>query len=131
MTQRIDTRMFRFTAILLLAVMTVAGFVPRAQAGFIPSAAPHTLERGKNMDSVQQVLENKMITKRLSELGYSQQEIKKRLSALSDKELHQIATSIQDVDVAGDGVGFVIGLLIIVALVALIFHFTDTRVTIS
>jgi hypothetical protein len=80
---------------------------------------------------VQQVLENRMVTKRLSELGYSQEEIKTRMSALSDEELHRVASSIKDIDVAGDGVGLVIGLLVIVALVALIFHFTDTRVTIS
>lgn len=131
MTQCIDTRSFRLTAILLLAVMTIAGFVPRAEAGFIPSADAYAMERGQNMDTVQQVLENRMVTKRLSELGYSQEEIKTRMSALSDEELHRVASSIKDIDVAGDGVGLVIGLLIIVALVALIFHFTDTRVTIS
>jgi hypothetical protein len=131
MTQCIDTRLFRITAILLLAVMTIAGFVPRAEAGFIPSADAYAQERGQNMETVQQVLENRMVTKRLSELGYSQEEIKTRMSALSDEELHRVASSIKDIDVAGDGVGLVIGLLVIVALVALIFHFTDTRVTIS
>ncbi|WP_147822436.1 PA2779 family protein [Salidesulfovibrio onnuriiensis] len=132
MTTQIETRFFKLTTLLLLCVMTVVGFTPRVEAGFVPNTTlSGQLDRGQDLDAVRQTLENKMVTKRLQELGYSQEEIKDRLAQLSDEDLHRLTTSIQDVDVAGDGIGFIIGVLIIVALVVLILNLADKRVTIS
>ncbi len=132
MTTHIETRFYKLTALLLLSVMTVVGFVPRVEAGFIPNTTlSETMNRGQDLTTVRQALENKMITKRLQELGYSQEEIQDRMAKLSDEDLHRLATGIEDVDVAGDGIGFVIGVLIIIALVVLILNLADRRVTIS
>lgn len=132
MTLYMETRFFKLTTLLLLTVMTVVGFTPRVEAGFIPNTQLYkSMDRGQDLDTVRQVLENRMITQRLQELGYSQEEIKSKLAQLTDEEVHRLATSIKDVDVAGDGVGFVIGVLIIVALVVLILTLADKRITIS
>lgn len=126
---------FKSMAFAMILVMTMVGFVPRVEAGFIPNDQVYQgmdqKEYDRDLDTVRSALENKVITQRLSDLGYSADEIKDRMGQLSPDELHELASNIKNVDVAGDGVGFIVGVLIVVALVLLIFKLTDTTVTIS
>ena len=120
----------RNTALVLVVVMTVFSLVPRVDASFIPSeeSAASSL-RSKDLGVVQKVLEQKMVQERLRSLGYSEEEIQARLDLLTDAELHQLATQLDTLTAGGDGIGFVIGILLIIVLVLLILHLTGTRLT--
>ena len=114
----------------LIAAMFVIGIAPRAEASFSPSgviALPHT-DRAQDLNRIQQTLENKMVAGRLADLGFSQKNINSRLSQLSDQQIHQLAQKLGSLKVGGDGVGFVIALLVVVILVILILQMTGHRV---
>ncbi len=128
----IERTWLRNIATLMVAVMLTVGFVPRVEAGFVSSMDAYTAaDRSADLGSVRTALENKVVTQRLEDFGYSRAEIDTRLAALSDKELHTLASNIQDVDVAGGAIGFVIGVLLIVLLVIVILKLTDKTITVS
>lgn len=114
----------------LIAAMFVIGIAPRVDASFSPSgvvALPHT-DRARDLNKIQQVLENRLVAKRLADLGFSQKEINSRLSRMSDHQIHQFAQKLGSLKVGGDGAGFVIALLVVVILVILILQLTGHKV---
>lgn len=127
----LHTTLMRHTAFILIAVMSLFSFVPKAEASLVPTAMSMSSElRSQDLASVQKVLENKAVKARLSALGYSDAEISAKLSQVSDSELHGLASQLDALDAGGDGIGFVIGLLVIVLLVVVILKLTDKTVTI-
>jgi len=130
---------FRRIAMLLVLTMTCLALVPRVEAGFIPTdPAGQSWQtqqaqelRAKDMAAVKQALENKLVAERLAALGYSSQEIDQRLAQLSDTELHELASQIDTLTVAGGALGTVIVLLVIVILVIVILKLTDTRIVLG
>ena len=100
----------------------------------IPRVADATLvvDKGKVMNidreqalaQIKSVLERKEVKSKLESMGMNAQDIEKRLSLLSDEDIHKLAKNIDALNPGGDAVGFVIGLLIIVLLVLLILYLT-------
>ena len=78
--------------------------------------------RDQDMQIIKKALENKLITQRLQDLGFSDQEIQDRMDQLSDQEVHNLATQIDSVSQGGI-FGVVIAVLVIVLLVILILKF--------
>lgn len=112
---------------LLAMLMFTAGISTRVHAGLIPTADSQvSAERSADMTTVRQALENKIVSERLEELGYSKAEINQRLAMLSDEELSKLAQDVQNLDTAGDGMGFIIGVLVIAILVLVILELTGT-----
>ena len=68
-----------------------------------------------------------MVSERLRQLGFTQEEIQARLGQLSDQQIHQLALNLDEVKVGGDGLGVVIAVLVIAILVVL-FVFLLKRV---
>lgn len=127
----LHTTLMRHTAFILIAVMSLFSFVPKAEASLVPTAMSMSSElRSQDLASVQKVLEHKAVKARLSALGYSDAEISAKLSQVSDSELHGLASQLDALDAGGDGIGFVIGLLVIVLLVVVILKLSDKTVTI-
>ncbi len=117
---------------LVLAIFAI-GMVPRVDAALSPSEllTNGTSTRSGDLESVRSVLENKLIRQRLQDLGYSADEISSRLAEIPDQELHKIAQKLDDLKVGGDGLGFVVAILLIILLVILILHFTGHRVLVK
>ena len=114
----------------LVLALFILGMVPRVDAAFSPSDA-FTLGpsvRAGDVDKIQTVLENKLIRQRLQDLGYSAEEISSRLAQLTDQQVHTIAQKLDDLKVGGDGLGFVIAILVIAILVILILQLTGHKV---
>jgi hypothetical protein len=132
MTSLLETKLFSRTAMLLVMIMSLLSAVPNLEAGFVPSdrALVPSL-RDQDMQTVQKVLESKVVTKRLEALGYSTAEIEQRLGQLSDQELHSLANQMESLAPGGDGIGFVIGILVVVILVIVILRLLDRRIVIS
>ncbi|MBU1744642.1 MAG: PA2779 family protein [Proteobacteria bacterium] len=106
-----------------------------AVAGLIQSI-PSSVEmadkgRGAEIDKVQKVLEMQMVTDKLQAYGLSADEVKAKLQSMSDEQLHLMAQASDRVLAGGDGVGFVIGILIIVILVILIMKLMDKKIIVK
>ena len=105
----------------------VPGWPAPSGASFIPSQGslypldPST--RQQDLQKIQALLERKIVIQKLKELGLNPEEVTSRLSQLGDKETHQIASRIDDLQAGGDAAGLIVTLLLIVLLVILILYF--------
>jgi hypothetical protein len=113
--------------------MFVIGITPRAYAGFSPSEAISMLsfDRSSDLEKIRKVLEMKMIGERLKELGFTPEEVEKRLSQLSDQQIHQLALNIDQLQVGGSGLGVLIVILLIVIIVGVVIYVSGHRVVIE
>jgi hypothetical protein len=110
--------------------MFVIGIIPRLEAAFVPSQGINTIPAGRSSDlqTVQAMLENRLVRQRLLDLGYTSDEIKERLAQLTDQQLHAIAQKLDNLRVGQDGaLGVIIAVLVIVLLVILIINLTTGR----
>lgn len=120
---------FRHTALIMITMMVFLGMVPRLDAAFIPSSGSSGGEIYSNdLNTVGQFLEQKAVKNRLESLGYSSEEIQDRLSKLSDEEIHQLASNIDTLTTGGDGIGAVIGILVIILLIIVILKIMDKQI---
>lgn len=122
------------TAWHVLIVMILIGLVPKVEAGFAPSAAVPLSPNDRIVDEgkVQKFLEAKMVKERLSELGFTSEEIQSRLGTLSDEQLHQLALQLDEIRVgADDGLGILVALLVIAILIVILLWLTGHRVMVK
>jgi hypothetical protein len=70
---------------------------------------------------VRRSLENKLVAEKLMSHGLTKEEVSTKLNQMSDEQVHQMAALADKVPAGGDaGLGIVVALLVIVALVLLI-----------
>jgi tetrahydromethanopterin S-methyltransferase subunit B len=122
--------MMRATAGIMLALMLVIGLAPRVDAGFVPTSASAGAVHAQDLESVQKIVENKLVTARLADLGYSAEEVQVRLAQLSDEEVHALAGQLDAVE-SGGIIGAIIVILVVAILVILVLRLTDTTVTVN
>lgn len=117
----------------LVFAMFLISVVPQVEAGFAPSdiMGLSGIDRTKDIETIQQILEMKAIKQRLENLGFTQDEINSRLSQLDDQQVHQLALQLDELRVGGDGLGVVIALLVIVILVVILLQITGRRVIVT
>lgn len=123
----------RFVLYYMVAAMLVISIAPRLEAAFSPSEALMLSPAARVADvaKVQAALENKLIRQRLQDLGFSADEVTARLSQLTDQQIHSIAQKLDELKVGGDGMGFVIGILVIIALILVIIHLSGHKVIVT
>jgi len=119
----------------MVAFSTLTAFPPDVQA-MIASTDTETVgaatgERAMNLEKVQRFLESKVVQQRLSDFGFTNDEIASRLPSLSDAELHQVATDIDGLVPGGDGLGIIIALLVIAILVVLLLMLLDRKIVVE
>ena len=119
-------------AYLACAIFIIA-IAPRVDASFAPSGILNQVQTDRTADlaTLQKALEQKMVKERLANLGLTSDEIQARLGQLSDQQLHNVAKQLDDLKVGGDGIGIVIGLLVIAILVVLLIQLTGHKVIIK
>jgi hypothetical protein len=117
----------------LVIAMFIIGIAPRVDAGLVGSEITSLMQvdRTAELENIQKFLETKAVSKRLEQFGYTQDEVQKRLTQLSDQQIHQIATKLDDLKIGGDGAGIVIALLVIVVLVIVILQLTGHKVIVT
>ncbi len=118
-------------AVYLAVAFLIMTSIPTDSLAYIVQAGETSLYRSGDRATVQRVLESKVVSQRLSELGLSVDEVKSRLDRLSDQELHSFATTIDNLYPGGDAVSAVIGLLIIAILVMILLHMTGRKIVIK
>ncbi|MDX9714625.1 MAG: PA2779 family protein [Dissulfurispiraceae bacterium] len=116
----------------LVFAMCIIAVAPKAEAGFSPSESIvlSQTDRDADMQKVQTFLETKIVQQRLADYGLTQEEISSRLSEMSDQQIHQVATQVDEVKVGGI-IGVVIGVLVIILLVIVILKLTGHKVAIT
>ena len=85
----------------LVVAMFVIGIAPRVYAGFSPSEVVgfSPIDRGSDLGKIQNAIETKMIGERLKQIGLTPDEIQKRLSQLSDQQIHRLALQLDELRV--------------------------------
>jgi len=117
----------------LVIVVFLISIVPKVDAGFSPSEiiALTQMDRTADLQKIQNILEAKAVKQRLSQLGFSRDEIQQRFSQLSDQQIHQIALQLDDLKVGQDGLGVVIALLVIAILVVVLLKLTGHKIIVT
>lgn len=111
---------------LSLALLILGGLQENVMAGLIPSNVSVAdggakIDRAADTQTIQRVLESKVVVQRLTDMGLSVEEVQASMDKLSPEDLHQIATNMDGVQ-AGGYLGILIGLLVLVLLILLIVY---------
>jgi hypothetical protein len=73
-----------------------------------------------------------MIGERLIQMGLTPEEIQKKLSQLSDQQIHQLALQLDELKVGGDAGWTVLGIIIVLAAIAvLVIYLTGHQIVIQ
>jgi hypothetical protein len=123
----------KFLSMYLAVAMFIIGIMPRVYAGFSSSEAISilTFDRASDLDKIRKVLEMKMVRERLKAFGFTADEIEKKLSQLSDQQIHQVAVSLDELKVGGDGWTVLIVILLLAILAGVIIYVTGHRVVVE
>jgi hypothetical protein len=123
----------RHVAWYLVVVMFIIGIAPKVDAGLVESEITSltSVDTTADIEKIQKFLEIKAVSKRLEQLGFTQDEIQKRLNQLSDQQIHQIATKVDNLKVGGDALGIIVALLVVVILVIIILQLTGHKVIVT
>ena len=115
---------------LAIACFVIAG-IPRDSLAYLVESQPASYSRGADLDKIQRVLESKMVSQRLQELGLSPDEINSKLAGLGDAEIHQFASRLDSLMPGGDMLINIMALLVIAILVLVILHLLGYKVIIK
>jgi len=112
---------------LSLVLLILGGMPENVVAGLIPSNVSVAdgvvkIDRAADTQTIQRVLESKVVVQRLTDMGLSVEEVQASMGKLSPEDLHQIATNMDGVQAGGGVVGFVVVVLVLVLLILLIVY---------
>lgn len=121
---------FRFSIlVLILATFTPVSFItPGARAATAESKMmtmgnDNPTTREINELKVKRALENKIVANKLMGHGLTTEEVSQKLNTMTDEQVHQMASLADKIPAGGDaGLGIVIAILVIAALVLLIIY---------
>ena len=117
----------------LIGALFVIGATPKCFARLSPSEviALSPTERAQDLQKLQKFLETKMARERLKDLGFTPEEIQRKLGDLSDPQVHQMALHMDEMKVAGDGAAIFIVVFLIAILVVLIIYATGHKIVLK
>lgn len=76
--------------------------------------------RDENINKIKTVLETKVVIQKLEDFGLSADEAKKRISEMSDEQVHQMASLSDRILAGGSDLGIVVAVLVIILLVVIL-----------
>ena len=118
-------------ALYLAIACFIIASIPKDSLAYLVESQPASYSRGADMDKIQRVLESKMVSQRLQELGLSTDEINSKLAGLGDAEIHQFASRLDSLMPGGDMLINIMALLVIAILVLVILHLLGYKVIIK
>lgn len=102
-----------------------------AEAGVIASYGGAGDLRAAEIAKVQTVLEQKVVMQKLLDYGVSSEEAMAKIRSMSDSDLHRLAALTDRVGAGADGgVGWLIGVAVLVILVLVILMLVNKRVVV-
>lgn len=115
---------------IIITVWMTLFFTSPALASLIPSHGACAPSLTQDLGTIQSALENKLVQEKLEAYGLSADEVQAKLASMSAEQIHVLAQASQDVLAGGDGVGFVIGVLLIIILVIIILKLLNKEIII-
>lgn len=121
---------------LVIAMYLTLFFTSPAIAGMIGSLGSSQKTdaqiRSEEINKIQRALETRVVNEKMQAYGLRPEEIKAKLQGMSDEQIHMLSQA-SDRLLAGadEGIGIIIGLLIIVVLVLVIMKLMNKSVTIK
>jgi hypothetical protein len=124
---------------LITAVLALTAFSGPAEAMFV-KAVPHqgasgspAVSTGRTADlaRIQVTLESKVVQQKLMDYGLTPEETMARINNLSDEQIHQLATNTDALQAGGDGVGMLVGLIVLAILVVVLIFLLQGRIEIK
>jgi len=120
------------TLYLVFAVFIISAIPSPSSAMFITPGGENTVVGSTgDMEKVQTFLESRLVQQRLIDFGLTAEEVSSRLNQLSQDQLHQIATHIDEIDYGGDALGGILSLLVIIILIIVIIKIMGKQVIIK
>ena len=120
------------TLYLIFAIFIISAIPSPSSAMFItPGAGNSVADSIGDMAKVQTFLESRLVQQRLADFGLTAEEVSIRLNQLSQDQLHQIATHIDEIDYGGDALGGILSLLVIIILIIVIIKIMGKQVIIK
>ncbi|MEO6079040.1 MAG: PA2779 family protein [Steroidobacteraceae bacterium] len=111
------TSRWRTAAVAVLAVSILnLGMASAAQAGIVSTSAIVRTDRDLNLASIRSQLERSEVRAQMEKMGVDAAVVDKRIAALNDQELSQMATQMQDAP-AGGGALVIVGLVFVVLMI--------------
>jgi hypothetical protein len=122
---------FLALAMVMAGWMGVLGsFRGVAEAGVIASHGGGSDLRAADISKMQAFLEQKVVLQKLVDYGVSPEEAMAKVRAMSDKDLHRLASLTDRMAEGADGVGLLIGLAVLIILVLVILMLMNKRVVV-
>ena len=124
---------------LITALLALTAFSRPAEAMFVTSV-PHksassstavAVGRTADLARIQVTLESKVVQQKLMDYGLTPEETMARINKLSDEQIHQLATNTDALQAGGDGVGFLVGLIVLAILVVILIYLLQGRIEIK
>jgi len=124
---------------LITAVLALSAFSGPAEAMFV-TAAPHqgasgspAVSTGRTADlaRIQVTLESKVVQQKLRDYGLTPEETMARINNLSDEQIHQLATNTDALQAGGDGIGLLVGVVVLAILVVVLIYLLQGRIEIK
>ncbi len=121
-----------------LLVLGVAGWFfafnsSPAFAGLVdskPASESINLKREEDIAKIQRALESKQLQEKLKAYGLTKEEVERKLSELSDEQIHMLAKASDKVLAGGDAVGLAIGILIVAILIVILLKLLNKEIII-
>lgn len=105
------------------SVVSVSLYAAVLESEMITSGSQDLSKREFEEIKVRKALESKIVSQKLMLHGLSSKEAQNKLELMTDEEVHQLAVLTDRLPAGGDsGVGLVVGVLVIAALVLLIIY---------
>ena len=87
--------------------------------------------RDADLQIVQRSLESKVVAQKLRDYGVAPDEVQIKLASMSDQDLHTLASASKGLPSGGDGVGALIGILVVVILVIVILKLLNKEIIVK
>ncbi|MBI3399062.1 MAG: PA2779 family protein [Deltaproteobacteria bacterium] len=117
-------------ALYLVFACFLIAIIPANSWAYLVEPKDIGYSREADMNNIQRVLESKMVSQRLSELGLSSDAINTRINQLSDADIHQFASQLDSL-MPGGQLEIIITLLVIAILVLVILQMTGHKVVVK
>ncbi len=124
---------------LITALLALTAFSGPVEAMFI-TAVPHqdasgspAVSTGRTADlaRIQVTLESKVVQQKLKDYGLTPEETMVRINNLSDEQIHQLATNTDALQAGGDGIGLLVGVVVLAILVVVLIYLLQGRIEIK
>lgn len=120
---RISILVLIFATFTPVSLITPGAQAATAESRMMTAGNDDPTAREINELKVKRALENKIVASKLMGHGLTTDEVSQKLSSMTDEQVHQMASLADKIPAGGDsGLGIVIAILVIAALVLLIIY---------